>query len=105
VTITKAAYTQEEERLIKEWKVEQKDWRQGEAIVKQQIAATIPDSLFMKIRDKGTALEIWDALQNDFQKKSCMIAVDLSNRNAVPKRETYGHILLNLSVSRNPLWE
>jgi hypothetical protein len=31
----------------------------------------------MKIRDKGTALEIWDALQNDFQKKSCMIPVDL----------------------------
>jgi hypothetical protein len=72
--MVQAAYTQEEERLIKEWKVEQKDWRQGEAIVKQQIAAMIPNSLFMKIRDKGTAL------QNDFQKKSRMIAVDLRRR-------------------------
>lgn len=41
-----------------EWKKELKVWKQGEAIIKQQIAATIPDSLFMKIRGKGTALEI-----------------------------------------------
>jgi len=34
---------------MKEWKKELKLWKQGEAIVKQQIAATIPDSLFMKI--------------------------------------------------------
>ena len=32
-----------------EWNKELKTWKQGEAIVKQQIAATIPDSLFMKI--------------------------------------------------------
>ena len=71
--LVQAAYTQEEERGIKEWK-------RGEAIVKQQIAATIPDSLFMKIRNKGTALKIWDALRGDFQNKSCMVAVDLRRR-------------------------
>jgi hypothetical protein len=75
-----AAYTQEEERGIKEWKAELKEWKRGEAIVKQQIAATIPDSLFMKIRNKGTALEIWDALRGDFQNKSRMVAVDLRRR-------------------------
>jgi hypothetical protein len=32
-----------------EWKKETKLWKQGEAIVKQQITGTIPDSLFMKI--------------------------------------------------------
>ena len=72
-----ATYTREEERDIKEWKVELKEWKQGEAVVKQQIAATIPDSLFMKIRNKGTALEIWEALQGDFQNKSQMVSVDL----------------------------
>jgi len=72
-----APYTRDEEREIKEWKAKLKEWKQGEAIVKQQIAATIPDSLFMKIRDKGTALEIWEALQRDFQNKSRMVAVDL----------------------------
>ena len=78
--LVQAAYTQEEERGIKEWKVELKEWKRGEAIVKQQIAATIPDSLFMKIRNKGTALEIWDALRGDFQNKSRMVAVDLRRR-------------------------
>ena len=56
-------YTREEERDIKEWKVELKEWKQGEAVVKQQIAATIPNLLFMKIWNKGTALKIWEALQ------------------------------------------
>jgi len=58
-----ATHTRGEERNMKEWKMVLKEWKQGEAIVKQQIAATIPDSLFMKIRNKGTALEIWEALQ------------------------------------------
>ena len=72
-----AAHTPEEEWGIKEWKAELKEWKRGEAIVKQQVAATIPDSLFMKIHDKGTAREIWEALQGDFQNKSRMVAVDL----------------------------
>jgi len=53
-----------------------KEWKQGEAFMKQQIAAVVPDSLFM-IQNKGTALEIWEALQGDFQNKSRMVAVDL----------------------------
>jgi hypothetical protein len=65
-----ATYTQEEERDIKEWKMVLKEWKQGEAVVKRQIAIMIPDSLFMKIQNKGTALEIWEALQGDFQNKS-----------------------------------
>jgi len=31
----------------------------------------------MKIRNKGTALEIWDALWGDFQNKLRMVAVDM----------------------------
>ncbi len=75
--MVQAVYTREEERELKEWKVELKEWKQGEAVVKQQIAATIPNSLFMKIWNKGTVLEIWEALQGDFQNKSRMVSVDL----------------------------
>ena len=75
-----AMLTADEERLTRDWKADLKDWKQGEAVVKQQIATTILDSLFMKIRDKGTALEIWVALQSDFQNKSRMVAVDLRHR-------------------------
>ena len=41
-----------------EWKKAVKVWKQGEAVVKQQIAGTIPDSLFMKVQRKSTAHEI-----------------------------------------------
>jgi len=44
-----------------EWK-ELKIWKQGEAIVKQQIMAAIADSQFMKIHDKATAREVWEGI-------------------------------------------
>ncbi|TBU34368.1 hypothetical protein BD311DRAFT_618953, partial [Dichomitus squalens] len=52
-------------------------WKKGEAIVKQLIASTIPDSLFMKVRSKGTARDIWDALAAEFQQRSRMVSLDL----------------------------
>ena len=56
------------EKLLEiEWKKEWKEWKQGEAIAKQQIAASIPDSLFMKIHMKETACAIWVELENHFQ--------------------------------------
>lgn len=72
--------TQEQEAEEVEWKKLLKAWKQGEAIVKQQIAGTIPDSLFMKIRTQGTAKQIWEALSKDFQNKSQMVSVDLRRR-------------------------
>ena len=66
-----------EKVLDNEWKKEMKEWKQGEAIAKQQIASSIPDSLFMKIRAKETAHNIWIELENHFQNKSRMVSVDL----------------------------
>ena len=42
--------TEADEKKLEEWKDKLRVWKQGEAVVKQQIAATIPDSLFMKIQ-------------------------------------------------------
>jgi len=72
--------TAEEERKLEQWKEKLRVWKLGEAVVKQQIAVTIPDSLFMKIGMKGTAYEIWEALMKDFQNKSRMVSVDLKRR-------------------------
>ena len=69
-----------DKELDKEWKKELKEWKQGEAVAKQQIASSIPDSLFMKIRTKGTAKEIWNELENHFQNRSRMVSVDLRRR-------------------------
>ena len=41
-----------------------------QAIVLQQIASTIPDSLYPKIKGKATVKEAWDALKADFEKRS-----------------------------------
>ncbi|KAJ3801644.1 hypothetical protein GGU11DRAFT_663972, partial [Lentinula aff. detonsa] len=53
------------------------EWKKGEAIVKQQIAGTIPDSLFIKHRSKGSAKELFNALAAEFKRKSRMVSVDL----------------------------
>jgi len=72
--------TADDEKKLDGWKEKYRAWRLREAIIKQQIAATIPDSLFMKIRDKGTAHQIWLALTKDFQNKSRMVSMDLRRR-------------------------
>jgi len=78
--MVEAALSKDEEKLEKDWKMDLKVWQQGEAIVKQQIAATIPDSLFVKIKSKSTALEIWQTLMAQFQDKSRMVSMDLRHR-------------------------
>ncbi|KAJ3496166.1 hypothetical protein NLJ89_g10524 [Agrocybe chaxingu] len=80
VAAVKAELTKEEKVEIEQWKRETKEWRLGEAVVKQQIAATIPDSLFLKIRTKGTAFDIWKALAAEFQDRPRMVAIDLRQR-------------------------
>ena len=45
----------EDAKALEVWKEKHRTWRHGEAVVKQQIAATIPNSLFMKVQGKGTA--------------------------------------------------
>ena len=87
-----------------EWKKAVKEWRQGEAVVKQQIAGTIPDSLFMKVRGKGTAWEIWDGLGDDFQKKSQMVSVDLRRHLQQEKCVKKGDVRAHFSKLRT-MWE
>lgn len=53
-----------------EWRKELKEWKQSEAVAKQQITSSIPDSLFMKIYSKLIVYEIWTSLKNHFQKRS-----------------------------------
>ena len=77
----KEKLSDENTKLDTEWKKELKEWKTGEAVTKQQIASTIPDSLFLKIRAKGTAYNIWKALEDHFQKRSQMMAIDLRRRS------------------------
>jgi len=54
-----------------------KEWRMGEAVVKQQIASTIPDTLFIQIKGLATAKEIFMYLANMFEQRSRIVSVEL----------------------------
>ena len=72
--------TQEEVSMSKNYAKKLATYIQEEAIVFQQIASTIPDSLYLKIKGKLTVKEAWDALKADFEKWSRMITIELCRR-------------------------
>ena len=45
-------------------------WQSEEAIVRQAIASTISDSLFLGVRKKVTAVGMWEAVKDQREKKS-----------------------------------
>ena len=69
--------TEEQKKLDIEWKRDFKEWKQSKAVAKQQIASSIPDSLFMKVWTKGTVYKIWNELGKHFKKRSRMVSIDL----------------------------
>jgi hypothetical protein len=52
-------------------------WAHGEATVKQAIAASVPDSIFNRIKGSTRAKDVWDALKALFEGRTQMIVVDL----------------------------
>src|SRR6202522_1436698 len=94
------ALSEEKEKLEIDWKKDVKEWKQGEAIAKRQIASSIPDSLFMKIRAKGTAYEIWTELGKHFEKRSRMVSIDLRQRLQELRCAEKGSILDHFSTLR-----
>ena len=99
-TRVKGELSKEDKALETEWKKEMKEWKQGEAIAKQQIASSIPDSLFMKIRAKGTAREIWTELGNHFEKRSRMVSIDLRRRLQEIRCAEKGDVLAHFATLR-----
>jgi hypothetical protein len=92
--------TLEQARSELEWRKELREWKQGEAIAKQQITLSIPDSLFMKVRTKGTAYEIWKELEKHFQNRSRMVSVDLRCRIQETRCAGKGDILAHFTTLR-----
>jgi hypothetical protein len=72
--------TAEEVSSIETYTKEMSKYLQEQAIVFQQIASTIPDSLYLKIKGKPTVQEAWTALKADFEKRSRMITIELRKR-------------------------
>ncbi|KAJ7284746.1 hypothetical protein C8J57DRAFT_956600, partial [Mycena rebaudengoi] len=56
---------------------ELKVFKSGQAIVKQAIASTIPDPLFLHVKGATSAVDLWEKVSDEFGKKSKMVTVDL----------------------------
>ena len=69
--------TAEQVSLIEKYSKDLNKYSQEQAIVFQQIASMIPDSLYLKIKGKPIVKEAWDALKANFERRLCMIIVKL----------------------------
>ena len=61
-------------------------WLTGEAVIKQAIATTISDSLFIEIQKEVTARLMWEAVRMKREKKSRMVTVDYLKRVMAVRR-------------------
>ena len=62
--------TKEEVSSIEKYAKDMNQYSHKQAVVFQQIASTIPDSLYLKIKGKAMVKEAWDTLKANFEKWS-----------------------------------
>ncbi len=55
-------------------------WKANKAIVKQALASTIPNLLFLKVKGKLLAGKMWKRVKEEFEKRSKMMTVDLCKK-------------------------
>ena len=68
--------TTEEKEAVYEYEASHQKWIEEDALVKQQISITLPDSLFIDIMSKDTSYECFEVLQNKFENQSFVVAVE-----------------------------
>ena len=73
-------FTSDQITEYEEYQVKQSKWLMGEAVIKQAIATTIPDSLFIEVCKKVMACLMWEAVRLKREKKSRMVTVDLRHK-------------------------
>jgi hypothetical protein len=69
--------TEVKQKALNAWETANGECISNNAIIKQGIAAMIPDSLFLKVMGKTTAKGMWTKVKEDIEQWSQMIKVDL----------------------------
>ncbi|KIK12843.1 hypothetical protein PISMIDRAFT_18446, partial [Pisolithus microcarpus 441] len=72
--------TTAEQKLISEYPEKLKQWTKDDGYVKQVIAASLPESLFLRVQKEETGKSVWDVLTNLFQNRSRVVAIDLRRK-------------------------
>src|SRR5271168_3398649 len=96
-TTDSGALTEIQQGALDEYAAELSRWRSGEAIVRQAIASTISDSLFLEVRKRESAKEMWDAVRDQREKKSRMVTVDLRRKLQAEKCPESGDLRAHLN--------
>ena len=68
--------TTEEKEAVREYEASHQKWGEEDALVKQQISVTLPNSLFIDIMLKDTSHECFEVLQNKFENQLFVVAVE-----------------------------
>lgn len=72
-------------------------WQSDEAIIRQVIASSISDSLFLEVRKKETAMGMWEAVKDQREKKSQMVTVDMCHKLQAEKCLESGDVCTHLN--------
>jgi len=69
--------TPAEQKEVEDYEKDLAEWIEKDAVVRQQIAVTIPNSLFIHLISKSTAKEYYDVLKGQFEQRSLVVSVEL----------------------------
>src|SRR5271168_88594 len=72
-------------------------WESDEAMIRQAIASSISDSLFLEVRKKKTGMEMWEAVKDQREKKSRMVTVDMRRKLQAEKCLESGDVRTHLN--------
>ncbi len=94
--------TEEKESIVKHPEVVRM-WNSNAAILKQGIAATVPDALFLKVKGEKTPGLMWKKVKDEYKKKSKMMTVDLRRKLHDMKCAENGDVKAHSNVIRTIL--
>ena len=88
--------TDNQQVILDNYTVKMLIWKSNKAIIRQGIALTILDSLFLEVRKEVTAVKMWEAVKEKREKKSWMVTVDLWHKLQVEKCAESGDMRAHL---------
>ena len=72
-------------------------WQSDEAIIRQAIAMSISDSLYLEVKKKETAMGMWEAVKDQREKKSQKVTVDMHCKLQAKKCLKSGNVCTHLN--------
>jgi transposase InsO family protein len=85
---------------VETYKKELREFMQNRAIALQQIASTIPDTLYLRIKGKVTVKDAWDTLTKEFETRSRMFTIDLRRRLQDERCDDQGDVRVHFETMR-----